>query len=459
RGFRSLYDFVEELQYLSDNSKEPEAAAFSNENPVRIPTVHGAKGAEFPIVYIYNSNYRTKLANSLVIDKDFGLLFKLKQIIDGETSDTDFIIRNVVNHYHKAYERNEEIRLFYVASTRAKDHLIISSSIIRTSQGGIEKPNGFAKLLFDVLKPDGSVSDFEIESIPDEISTKLILHNSATTNLLKIPFYVFSNDRFIINDNLSVPKNIPQKSDYHLSIKEIVSVPKNKFFYPTQLDNLLESEENFVINKGFGFDEHLLDENFAREAALSFGSAFHELIEKINEWVNPDFSINVDALAEISKSISLNYHNNTSDLNYLIELASDFYNSPFISKCKDILLSAKREFHLAMPFESHFIGGIIDCLVEKSSNEIEIWDWKTNTIQQKSDLSILRDKYELQMKIYAFIAFHLFHNAHSINCRLFFVRSSSKINQDDWIVTFEFLRNDFELLRHEIRELINKTNI
>ncbi|MCX8054615.1 MAG: UvrD-helicase domain-containing protein [Ignavibacteria bacterium] len=459
RGFRSLYDFVEELQYLSDNSKEPEAAAFSNENAVRITTVHGAKGAEFPIVYIYNSNYRTKTANSFMVDKDFGLLFKLKKIIDGETSDIDFIIRNVVNHYNKADERNEEIRLFYVATTRAKDHLIISSSLTNKIQGGISKLNGFAQLLFDALQLDYGASDFETENFPDEISTELMLHNSVTPNLLKIPINVFSNSCFIVHNNPSVSAKISNKGDYHLSIKEIVSVPKNKFFYPTQLDNLLESEENFVINKEFGFDEHFLDENLSREAALSLGSAFHELIEKINEWINPDFSINVDALTEISKSISLNYFNSTAEVNYLIELVSNFYNSPFISEYKDLLLSSKREFHLVMPFESHFIGGIIDCFVEKSSNKIEIWDWKTNIIRQKSDLSVLRDKYELQMKIYAFIAFNLFHNANSINCRLFFVRSSSKINQNDWIVTFEFSRNDFELLRQEIKELINETNI
>jgi ATP-dependent exoDNAse (exonuclease V) beta subunit len=42
--------------------------------------------------------------------------------------------------------------LFYVASTRAKDHLIISSSLMNTKKGGIAKLNGFAQLLFDALE-------------------------------------------------------------------------------------------------------------------------------------------------------------------------------------------------------------------------------------------------------------------------------------------------------------------
>jgi|GEM_PF-3264904 len=462
RGFRSLYDFVEELHYLSENSKEPEAIAYSNENAVIISTVHGAKGAEFPIVYLYNSNYITKPAYSFLIDNDFGLLFKLKQIVDGETSETDFIIRNVVKHYNKSNENNEEIRLFYVACTRAKDHLIISSSLTRKLGGGFEKVNGFAELLFDALDLDYAEQDFETESISENITTDLMIYtinNSPSPRFLKIPINLFSNYCFIVNNTPSYEVTITNKANNHLSIGEIVSIPKNKFFYPTQLEKVLESEENFIIKKEFGFDEYVLEENISREAALSLGSAFHELIEKLDVWINPDFSINLDALTEIAQSITLNYYNNSAEMNYLIELATNFYNSPFITKCKDILLSSKREFHLVMPFESHFIGGVIDCLVEKNNGKIEVWDWKTNFIRQKSDLSILREKYELQMKIYAFITFHLFHKANSIICRLFFIRSSSKENDEDWIVSFEFSRNKLERIHQEIKELMDRTDV
>ena len=69
------------------------------------------------------------------------------------------------------------------------------------------------------------------------------------------------------------------------------------------------------------------------------------------------------------------------------------------------------------------------------------------------------EKYALQMKIYAYIAFNLFHHAYSIICRLFFVRSSAKTNDDDWIVSFEFSRNELERLHKEILELMNKTDV
>lgn len=459
RGFRSLYDFVEELHYLSENSKEPEAIAYSNENAVRITTVHGAKGAEFPIVYIYDCNFKTRSSSAFLVDKDFGLLFKHKRIIDGQTTETDFIIRKAVMHFHKMSENNEEIRLFYVACTRAKDHLIISSNVQKKIDGGFHKVDGFTELLFDALALKYREPGFETESIPDYITTELKIHNTISPSFLQIPIELFSNYSFIIDEATSNETIKANKPNYHLSISEIVSIPKNKFFYPTQIEKVLESEENFIIKKEFGFDDQLLEENFSREAALSLGSAFHELIEKIDVWINPDYSINFDALTEIAQSIAMNYYNNLSEVDYLIELATNFYNSPFISNCKQVLLSSKREFHLVMPFDSHFIGGVIDCLIEKNNGEIEVWDWKTNLIREMSDLLVLREKYALQMKIYAYIAFNLFHHAYSIICRLFFVRSSAKTNDDDWIVSFEFSRNELERLHKEILELMNKTDV
>ena len=53
RGFKNLYDFVDELEYITQNEiKESEAAIKSNDNVVNLMTIHASKGLEFKNVYI-----------------------------------------------------------------------------------------------------------------------------------------------------------------------------------------------------------------------------------------------------------------------------------------------------------------------------------------------------------------------------------------------------------------------
>lgn len=91
----SLTDFLEQISLLSeiDNYNE-------NENAVNLMTLHGAKGLEFPCVFIFG--------------------------VDDEL---------FPGHLKSELEQEEERRLFYVGITRAKKNLYISSSAFRLRNG------------------------------------------------------------------------------------------------------------------------------------------------------------------------------------------------------------------------------------------------------------------------------------------------------------------------------------
>jgi DNA helicase-2/ATP-dependent DNA helicase PcrA len=103
-----------------------------SENAVRLMTVHGAKGLEFPHVFILRANTSSFPANY----RETVVAFP-RELRDADLAEADD------NTLHKQEER----RLFYVAMTRARDSLRIYS---RQGRGKTNKnPDGFMRELIE----------------------------------------------------------------------------------------------------------------------------------------------------------------------------------------------------------------------------------------------------------------------------------------------------------------------
>jgi ATP-dependent exoDNAse (exonuclease V) beta subunit len=103
-----------------------------DEEAVRVMTVHSAKGLEFPVVVLTGINSPSRYATGPVLfDRD------ARRIEVGLGSQEN---RIATPGYEKMAEREklvqeaEEVRLMYVACTRARDHLVLS--LRRTARGG-----------------------------------------------------------------------------------------------------------------------------------------------------------------------------------------------------------------------------------------------------------------------------------------------------------------------------------
>lgn len=123
-GETSLRRFVEWAQRQADErARVNEAVAPEPDDPaLRILTVHGAKGLEFPIVIMAGLNTLAANRNPPVLWTAGGP--ELRVVAAGSVAETAGYTD--ARRVETRHEEAERLRLLYVAMTRARDHLIVS---------------------------------------------------------------------------------------------------------------------------------------------------------------------------------------------------------------------------------------------------------------------------------------------------------------------------------------------
>ena len=161
-----LHDFVERLDLLiKEEEREGQATTQLTENAVQIMTIHAAKGLEFPIVILPHLDRRaTRYDQEPFIDDLLGIGFRpanpdknYEQSDPGATQ----LMRERVNKKRVA----EEKRLFYVATTRARDRLILSGTLNEKGEA-----RGWFEWLLNALDIPGMPSGGELR-YPTTIQT------------------------------------------------------------------------------------------------------------------------------------------------------------------------------------------------------------------------------------------------------------------------------------------------
>ena len=126
----TLQDFITRMVRLQNELNREAAATVAAEDAVQVLTVHKSKGLEFPLVAIpfLDTPFKTD-THKAVWHPLLGMGFSLRDV-DGTLVPGEVLKR--IRDENTAKEREEKIRLLYVAMTRAKDRLILSGCLKKT---------------------------------------------------------------------------------------------------------------------------------------------------------------------------------------------------------------------------------------------------------------------------------------------------------------------------------------
>ena len=131
-NYTGLYGFLSYIDAMKKNNLSMGEAKTigENEDVVRIMTVHKSKGLEFPVVILAGAGRTIRFrgsGSSMEMHKDCGIGLPLVNREEGWHKKT--LLQRVIEGKKAAEELEEEVRILYVALTRAIDRLEIVGSV------------------------------------------------------------------------------------------------------------------------------------------------------------------------------------------------------------------------------------------------------------------------------------------------------------------------------------------
>ncbi len=202
------------LKHIHNRSESNSYTQYTleTENTVKVMTVHKAKGLEFPVVAVCS-----------VIDGDFPNKYHENSEVCGVPIPEKFRLNNTRAINEKEHY-NEELRLFYVALTRARDLLLLTESSHKNTQKA--GPSPFKELIREYITEEinAEVEVDEKYSLPE-----LVPHISYTSmsTYLDCPFryqinyiYKFISPPSFIQTQGIIAHNILQRINIDLRNKK-----------------------------------------------------------------------------------------------------------------------------------------------------------------------------------------------------------------------------------------------
>ena len=175
-GYRGLFGFITHIRKMIEQEKDSDPAdARIAPNGVSLMTIHKSKGLEYPVVIIADTSKRFNLTDAskpVLFQSELGVGFKCRDLSKRIQFPT--IARDAVACRINLDSLSEELRVLYVAMTRAKEKLIITASFdkadahinnllaetsVPVSPGVIESKNCYADwlMLVSLTRPESSV--------------------------------------------------------------------------------------------------------------------------------------------------------------------------------------------------------------------------------------------------------------------------------------------------------------
>ncbi len=414
-SFKGLFNFIRFIEKIKIGASDLSAAKIigENENVVRIMSIHKSKGLEFPIVFLANSSKemnREDQKDKIVLNSKLGLgpeYINYEKGIRYTTSAKQAI--KVASHRESVAE---EMRVLYVALTRAKEKLIISGTAKDYLKEAEKK-----KELLEIYKADiKGVSpillkkntsyldwiDFVLYSKDmSDVITKFIhpkgeLLEEREKEALKVPKFDFNKK--VNTEEIKDRLNFEYKYDFATKLQSKSTVSKIK---------AMSADEIITDNIGLASVEPKFMLDTEKVTSSEKGSLMHLMLQKINFRENYDQEKLVALRDElVAKKFITELQAKSID----IKKVFDFINSDFAKEIKNAKLIekekafctkllAKTVYEDAGDNDEILVQGIIDLYFINEKDELILVDYKTDYIENGKE-ELLKNKYKKQLEIY-----------------------------------------------------------
>lgn len=411
-NFKGLFNFINFINKFKENSGDFGSARSigENENVVRLMSIHKSKGLEFPVVFLIRCNKNVNFGDvrkKLVYHNDLGIAMDYTDINKRVVMTS--IIRNLMKNTLKNDILSEEMRLLYVAMTRAKYKLIITASVSSTN---IEK--SYLKWEDGLTYALGKLSNSYINSaknfldfiMPGAMYNKIFdIKNWEMNDISKSSFV----EREFINNsdiNENVYKEITRRLSYEYPFEKFTKLPG--FVTVTELKRRWEIfDDDNDFNRDIAIDSPRFLSGGRNFKGNEVGSLNHLILQYLD--LNKEYTYE-SLNEELDKMISEDRINQNQRMFIMLNNIMNFLSSNLVERIRkssmvmkefpiQSLFSSRELFDLDFDDENNepiMVQGIIDLFFEED-DEIVLLDYKTD---RKVDESLIHE-FERQLNIYS----------------------------------------------------------
>lgn len=169
-SYFGLFHFIRYMEQLEKYDVDYGEADTLDENAdvVRIMSIHKSKGLEFPVVFVSGLSKRFNMQDanqSLIVDMDLGVAVDYVDSVRRIKNKT--LRRAVLSAKMKEDNLAEELRVFYVALTRAREKLILTAVLDKADEKWeLAQMTGQERLTYLDFCEAGSYMDFLLPILP-----------------------------------------------------------------------------------------------------------------------------------------------------------------------------------------------------------------------------------------------------------------------------------------------------
>lgn len=430
-SFKGLFNFINFMEKVKLSNGDLGAAKLigENDNVIRIMSIHKSKGLEFPVVFLCGTGRKINMQDlnkPILLHQDIG--FGPKLINPEKRVEYNTLAKEAIKIKSKKETISEEMRILYVALTRAKEKLIITGISKDLRRSFKEKEQ---LLSIYCTNEEKSSNQLGVNKV-DKIDHKLLEKYTSYLDWLEL-VYLYNKDKieeviqlkeYRKNDILEIKTEKSEttaieellqeknKEDDKKALREKIAkrlswkydhIESSKIPTKTSVTKLKQSEEQNDIS--LTYTPKFIEKNQKLTSAQK-GTVMHLCIQKLDE--GKDYK--KEEIKEFAKNLYKNGIISELELESIdIQVLYEYTQSTLWKELKQAKKICKEQpFYINIPAkeiyenadqEKMLVQGIIDLYYIDKNDRLILVDYKTDHIK-KGDEKKLEEKYKLQLDLY-----------------------------------------------------------